>query len=63
MNLSDSQYASEKLSLLESTFKVEIQKDWGDETGSWQDGVWSREDLEKLHGTLMCFARVHRRCG
>ena len=55
MNLSDAQYAGEKVSLLESTFKVAIKKDWGDETGSWQDGVWSCEDLDKLHNTLMCF--------
>ena len=55
MNLSDAQYAGEKVSLLESTFKVAIKKDWEDETGSWQDGVWSREDLDKLHNTLMCF--------
>ena len=56
MNLSDAQYASEKVSLLKSMFQVEVQRDWGDETGSWQTGVWSREDLDKLQNTLMCFA-------
>ena len=55
MNLSDAQYASKQLALLESTFRVAIKKDWGDETGSWQDGVWSREDLDRLHNTLVCF--------
>jgi len=53
MNLSDAQYASEKISLLESAFKVAVKKDWGDENGSWQDGVWSRQALDKLHNTLM----------
>jgi hypothetical protein len=56
MNVSDTQYAGEKLALLESMFKVAVQKDWGDDTGSWQAGVWSREDLDKLHSTLLCFA-------
>ena len=56
MNLSDAQYAGDKLALLESTFRVEIQKDWGDETGTWQSGVWSRQELDTLHSTLMCFA-------
>ena len=56
MNLSDAQYAGEKLSLLKSEFLVEIHKDWGDETGSWQSGYWVKEELDKLHNTLDCFA-------
>ena len=56
MNLSDAQYASEKLSQLDSVFRVAIQKDWGDESGSWKEGVWLRDDLDKLYNTLMCFA-------
>jgi hypothetical protein len=56
MNLSDAQYAGEKLSQLDSMFRVAIQKDWGDESGSWQAGVWLRDDLDKLYNTLMCFA-------
>lgn len=56
MNLSDVQYAGDKLAVLKSTFQVEIQKDWGDETGSWQPGIWSKDDLDRLHSTLMCLA-------
>ena len=56
MNLAEAEYASEKLSVLKSMFLVEIQKDWGDEAGPWQTGIWTREELDKLHSTLMCFA-------
>jgi len=56
MNASDAPYASEKLSMLKSVFQVEIQKDWGDETGTWQAGNWSRVDLDFLFNTLICFA-------
>ncbi len=56
MNLADAQYASDKLTLLKSTFRVEIQRDWGDETGSWQPGVWSKKELDTFYETLMCFA-------
>lgn len=56
MNLSDAHYAADKLTLLKSMFLVEIQKDWGDETGTWLAGTWSREELDRLHSTLMCFA-------
>ena len=56
MNLADAEYANEKISMLKSLFLVDIQKDWGDESGSWMDGIWSRDELDKLHSTLMCFA-------
>jgi hypothetical protein len=54
MKLSDAQYASEKLSLMNSVFQVDIQPDWGDKDGSWQDGAWLRDDLDRLHSSLMC---------
>lgn len=56
MDLSEAQYAGEKLDQLRSMFQVEIEKDWGDEQGAWKDGIWSRQELEKLHSTLMCLA-------
>ena len=56
MNLSDASYAGEKLNLLKSEFLVEIHEDWGEESGSWRDGSWAREELDKLHSTLMCLA-------
>ncbi len=56
MNLPDSQYAEEKLAALKSMFRVEIQKDWGEQEGSWQAGNWTREELDRLFTTLRCFA-------
>ncbi|MGE5378579.1 MAG: hypothetical protein ACM3XO_26265 [Bacteroidota bacterium] len=56
MNISDDRQASEKLHELKSMFRVEIQKDWGDGSGSWEAGAWSQEDLDRLHNTLICFA-------
>jgi hypothetical protein len=56
MNSIEAQSAGEKLDVLKSMFQVEIQKDWGEEAGSWKAGVWSKEDLDRLHGTLMCLA-------
>src|SRR5512133_1213028 len=55
MNLSDAQYAGEQLTLLKTLFMIDIQKDWGDETGNWQAGNWSKQDLDNLRSTLMCF--------
>ena len=56
MNAAEAQYANEKVNVLKAMFQVEIKKDWGDETGSWQAGNWSREELDKLHNTLTCLA-------
>lgn len=56
MNHSDAQYAIERISLLKSEFLVDIEKDWGDESGSWQAGTWARDELDRLHDTLSCFA-------
>ena len=56
MHLSDAQYANEKLNLMKSVFLVDIQQDWGDGTDAWQEGNWSKEELDKLHSTLMCLA-------
>jgi hypothetical protein len=56
MNLSDSQYAGERLAALKAMFQVEIHRDWGDDTGTWQAGSWTREELDRLQSTLMCFA-------
>ena len=37
----DALYAKEKLALLKSQFMVDIFQDWGDTSGTWQDGFWS----------------------
>jgi hypothetical protein len=66
MNQAEIQYAGEKLTMLKSMFLVEIQTDWGDKERGWQAGSWSKEELDRLHGTLMCFAEclggVERLC-
>jgi hypothetical protein len=56
MNQSDAQYALEKIAQLKSIFQVDIDKDWGDETGTWQMGNWAKEELDRLHNVLDCFA-------
>lgn len=55
MHQADRDYATEKLAQLKSDFLVDISKDWGDESGAWQEGYWGREELDKLHNTLTCF--------
>ena len=56
MNSTEADYAGERVTGLKSMFQVEIQKDWGDETGNWQAGSWSKDELERLYGTLTCFS-------
>jgi len=56
MNSADSQYADEKLTVLKSMLQVEIMKDWGDGEGAWKAGNWTKEELDRLYSTLMCFA-------
>ncbi|HJS17559.1 MAG TPA: hypothetical protein VJ785_02345 [Anaerolineales bacterium] len=56
MNQSDAQYALDKVAQLKAEFQVEIDRDWGDETGTWQIGNWAIEELEKLHKVLDTFA-------
>jgi hypothetical protein len=56
MHQSDLDYVTNKLAQLKSEFLVDIQKDWGDETGTWQDGTWAKDELDRLHNILTCFA-------
>ena len=56
MHQADRDYASEKLAQLKSQFQVDIQKDWGDETGNWQAGFWAKDELDKLLNVLTSFA-------
>ena len=56
MNQSDLEYVSEKLAQLKSEFLVDVFKDWGDETGTWQAGTWVRDELDKLQNVLSCLA-------
>src|SRR5215216_3771540 len=56
MHQADLDYASEKVAQLKSQFQVDILKDWGDETGTWQDGFWAKDELDRLLDALNCFA-------
>jgi len=56
MHQVDLEYASEKLTRLKSQFQVDIDRDWGDDTGTWQAGYWAKDELDKLDNILTCFA-------
>jgi len=51
MEISDLQYASEKLTQFKSEYQIDIVPDWGEGSdGTWQNGKWTRDELDKLHG-------------
>lgn len=56
MNQTDLQDATQMMDMLRSRFLVAIERDWGDETGTWQSGFWVKDELEKLLNTLSCLA-------
>jgi hypothetical protein len=56
MNPDDLSYVSSRIEQLKSEYLVDIFADWGDDAGNWKPGTWAREELDKLHGILTCFA-------
>jgi len=52
MERSDSQYAQAKLAQLKSDYQVDVISDWGDGTGQWTPGTWSKSELDKLHHAI-----------
>ncbi len=56
MDPSDIQYASDKLAQLKSIFLVDIDKDWGEDTGTWRAGYWMKDELDRLQNVLTCFS-------
>jgi hypothetical protein len=56
MHQADLEYAHGKLAQLKSQFQVDIDRDWGEDTGTWQAGNWGRDELDKLENILTCFA-------
>jgi hypothetical protein len=56
MHQADLDYVTAKLARLKSEFSVDVQKDWGDETGTWQDGTWVKDEFDQLQNILACFA-------
>ena len=57
MDPSDVQYAVEKIEQLKAMFQVDIDRDWGDEAGTWRAGYWARDELDRLQNVLDEFAR------
>lgn len=50
MEISDLQYASQKLMQFKSEFQIDLFPDWGEGSdGTWQQGKWIRNELDKLH--------------
>jgi hypothetical protein len=56
MHQADLDYVKEKLTRLKAEFAVDVLRDWGDDTGTWQAGSWAKDELDKLLNTLNCFA-------
>lgn len=55
MKQSDLQTAGNLLTQLKSNFSVDIFQDWGDSSGTWQDGYWAVAELDQLYTILDCF--------
>jgi hypothetical protein len=56
MNQSDKDYADGVLAKLKMDYLVDLLTDWKDDSGTWQPGSWAKEELDKLHNVLTCFA-------
>ena len=55
----DIQFAAEKLKRLQDEFRVEVLADWGmDSDGSWQNGSWLKDELDKLDRTIRLIANI-----
>ena len=61
MEKSDAQYATEKLIQLQADYRVTVETDWGDGAdGTWQNGKWSKEELDRLHNSIDLLATAMR---
>ena len=56
MNQADTQYAMGKLAFLRAHFQVDVVPDWGDSSGTWQPGLWAKNELDQLENILDCFS-------
>jgi hypothetical protein len=52
MQQAEAQYAQAKLAQLKGEYHVEVDVDWGDGQGSWQPGLWSKAELDRLHHAI-----------
>ena len=49
--------ANEMLSRLRSEFEVDVTTDWGENPdGTWQNGLWTKDELERLHRNIYLLA-------
>ena len=50
MEISDLDHVSQKLLEFKSEYQIDILPDWGEgPDGSWQNGKWLKDELDKLH--------------
>jgi len=60
MKHSESKFASDKLALLRSKYRVQVLPDWGfenpDGSGAWRQGTWSKTELDKLQNATTLLA-------
>ena len=58
MQQADAQYAQAKLAQLKAQYDVDVAVDWGDGQGDWKPGLWTKEELDKLHNSIALLANV-----
>ena len=61
MELSEHQNATEKLSLLQTEFQIEVHADWGhedDNIHTWKPGTWRFSELDKLQTAVNILAKA-----
>jgi hypothetical protein len=59
MENSEVQYATEKLMQLQDEYHVEVIADWGaDADGTWKNGNWSRDELDRLYRSIGLLAGI-----
>ena len=57
MKKADLQFATETISRLRSDYGLDVITDWGeDPDGSWQNGLWARDELERLQRNILLLA-------
>ena len=57
MEKADYDFATERLSHLRDEYDVEVITDWGEAPdGSWQNGLWTRVELERLQLNIQLLA-------
>src|SRR6266498_2412600 len=58
MEQSDYQSAQALLAQLKMDYQVDVIADWGDSTGEWKPGTWTKAELERLHEQIELMAGI-----